>query len=436
MPTDRRSALPWLPLILLALALPLAGEPCATCKGTLEIPCVSCRGKTPIDVPCAVCDAKGTCPCPTCKGKGALHCAACEGTGRLKGIPRRCHICGKNGVTDCRVCKGGKATCASCKGRGRVSTPCGWCGERGKLPCPDCASAGIGGKCPQCMGSGKERCPACHVAKGIPTRCEACGGLGTAACETCNGRANRKCATCDGSGLDPSGHQSPGNSFPDTCPSCIGGGWTKCDICATEGAKECAPCEGRGFVDAVCWACRGSHDIPCRRCSKGKSWVVVEPKSGATVRVFLMDDFEPQASKAIPATWPTKPPWVCRVVVDAREATSGITVSSTDGWCVVGFTPNGSPIPTGPLSTPIPVPAQDHIKKYLPGWGVPPSALPFPFTTEKGKAETRLLWSMTVPEFIDRAFALRRKGEQDLPMDADSVTGEVWLRMVGAASRK
>ncbi len=122
---------------------------------------------------------------------------------------------------------------------------CYFCGNTGKMRCPDCGGKGLA-KCPDCK-------------KGyIP--CAACGGKG-----------KFKCVKCDGTGKITSRNWQ-GQLVVRNCPKCNGTGFEKCSVCGGgkyPGMVPCPTCKGTGLY-GVCPTCNGDKTVPCTHCEYGK----------------------------------------------------------------------------------------------------------------------------------------------------------------------
>ncbi len=420
---------------LLLVAAWAAAQACATCGGSHEVPCPACHGKTPVEEPCPACNGTPRITCPACNGNPACPC--CEGKGRTAqsgGLGTvRCRVCKGTGKFECRICAGKRhGDCIACNGTGKHDQPCAFCGQRGKIPCADCASADT---CPACLASGRQRCAVCIGAGTLPRPCEKCKGMGKEACATCNGRGCAKCPTCGGTGKAAENLQGKATSFPTPCGTCMGFRWVECPTCFQ--AAMCEACKGTGVEPAQCWACLGQKDAPCRRCAKSDAWSAVEPASGATVTLVILDALEPTAAAGIPhVRGAAKAPKAVRLFVDARAATGSLRVGGSEGWELQGATSNLGPIPLTQLYTPVPPEVQDAMKKRLPAWGVPPSALVWPVTAAKGTVETRLVWTLVPGIDLAGGYKLHRKGAADLPFHIGTMNGAEWLKLIVAAAKK
>lgn len=419
---------------LLLAAAWAAAQACATCGGSHEVPCPACHGKTPVQEPCPACEGSPRITCPACNGDPTCPC--CKGAGRASQTVAfgkvRCNLCNGKGKFECRLCKGKcKVDCLSCNGTGKHDQQCALCGLRGKVPCPDCAPAD---KCPTCLSSGKQRCAVCLGTGTLPRPCEACKGVGRSACATCKGRGCLSCPTCSGSGRAKDNQQGKTTSYATPCPDCGGFCWVTCRACAD--ADVCPACNGKGAEQTQCWGCLGQKDVACRRCAKSEAWSVVEPASGATVWIVVLDTLEPPAAAGIAhLRGGEKVPVALRLFVDARAATASLRVGG-EGWELQGASANLGPVPLTQLYTPVPPATQDALKKRLPAWGVAPSSLTWPVTAAKGTVETRLAWTLVPGIDLSGGFKLHKKGATDLPLQVGSMTGTEWLRLIVAASKK
>ena len=123
---------------------------------------------------------------------------------------------------------------------------CYFCGNTGKMRCPDCNGKGLG-KCPDCK-------------KGyIP--CSACGGKG-----------RFKCVKCDGTGKVTSRNWQ-GQLTVHNCAKCNGTGFERCSVCGGGkylGMLPCPTCKGTGLGSGVCPTCNGDKTVPCTHCEYGK----------------------------------------------------------------------------------------------------------------------------------------------------------------------
>ena len=136
-----------------------------------------------------------------------------------------CPDCDGSGLERCGRCRSSLwEDCPSCTGTGK----CGKCGASGTLMCPKCDGSGRGRMfrvlsvtCKMCSGKGRVQCYWCH---------------GTHKCRDCGGTAKRQCTLCGGTGR-----------WSIKCPGCRG------DKSVHD--RNCLECGGRPKKFVVCPAC-------------------------------------------------------------------------------------------------------------------------------------------------------------------------------------
>lgn len=122
---------------------------------------------------------------------------------------------------------------------------CYYCGNTGKMRCPDCNAKGAA-KCPDCKN-------------------------GYIPCTTCGGKGKFKCTKCEGAGKITSRNWQ-GQLVAHDCPKCGGRGFEKCSVCGTgryPGLVPCPTCKGTD-LSGVCPTCKGQKTVPCAYCDYGR----------------------------------------------------------------------------------------------------------------------------------------------------------------------
>ncbi|NOZ21973.1 MAG: hypothetical protein GXP25_12905 [Planctomycetes bacterium] len=159
-------------------------------------------------------------------------------------------------------------------------------------PCPECGGSGKD-KCPVCKGLGNTRVTCTECVKGKKT-CEACGGRGFLICAQCRGMGGFTCEACRGTGgfwgnewvwvggayvNQPVWHGCPACDGKGTidCPNCVRGR-LDCKQCKN-GRYKCPSCDGHGYTRPACANCQGQKKVDCAQCKGTGTIPVFPPKS-------------------------------------------------------------------------------------------------------------------------------------------------------------
>lgn len=178
-------------------------------------------------------------------------------------------------------------------------------------------------KCSLCLGAKMLKCPDCQLS-GRPTgkaRCADCLGRRRITCPDCNGSRGIACSDCSGTGREYTGRTAvrvqgsvPERVYRD-CPWCSGTGMRHvkgnrtlpgpCSRCSRPnlarrlfGTIPCPTCKGTGS-GGPCPRCKGTKRIECVRC---KTTATTQPTTRPAMRPGgpprLPDDFKAPSAKA------------------------------------------------------------------------------------------------------------------------------------------
>lgn len=218
---------------------------CGDCKDG-RVSCGPCQGIGKRDVACPKCDGKGR-HRPTGVVNNAnvtVKCRNCDGEGKFKNT--RCPECAGSGKNKCGACDGAcwrKARCAEkdCRA-GRVA--CGPCKGAGtiKSDCPDCEN-------------GRFRPAGAVGGANVTVKCRKCekpnGDQGDGSlseeCKKCSRSGRVSCKTCGGTFANKD-KTAPPDAIPvsavfsvEKCAACLGAGWPNVKV-----AVPCTKCFGLG----------------------------------------------------------------------------------------------------------------------------------------------------------------------------------------------
>lgn len=169
---------------------------CKECKSG-KVVCATCSGKKRADIKCPICDGKGRVGAPGAVDKSQVtqKCRNCDGKQIFRDA--RCSSCPGTGLNDCPGCLGspwrdrpcalkecriGRVPCGECRAQGKVEATCATCKGRGRVGAPGAIDpTQVTQRCNDCDGKGvhkeKQPCPSCSgSAVGLGyLKCGACG---------------------------------------------------------------------------------------------------------------------------------------------------------------------------------------------------------------------------------------------------------------------
>ena len=156
----------------------------------------------------------------------------------------------------CKICTDAhQITCIACAGQGFNEVPCLECDDKGRKPCPNCATGKKSAK------PGKVPCPNPMCRKGKMTW----RGGKKHKCKVCAGRAVLKCLHCKlGKVPCACGKDSIRRSL---CRTCGGGGKIGCPGCSLQpGLTDCCPEKPKPRRGRA----PDRHEQPCQACANPK----------------------------------------------------------------------------------------------------------------------------------------------------------------------